>query len=48
VELYLLPKTGGKSSIVAVSKKLPAPALVDERRAQWRAALGGLAAFLAG
>jgi hypothetical protein len=46
VEVYLLPKAGDKSSIVVVSKKLGSQAIVDERRAQWRAALGALAAFL--
>lgn len=46
VEVYLLPKAGDKSSIVVVSKKLGSQAIVDERRAQWRTALGALAAFL--
>jgi hypothetical protein len=46
VEVYLLPKAGGKSSIVVVSKKLGSQTILDERRGQWRAALGALAASL--
>ena len=46
VEVYLAPKAGGKSSIVAVSKKLGNAALVDERRGQWRSALAALASSL--
>jgi hypothetical protein len=46
VEMYVYPKTAEKASIVAVSKKLGSQALVDERRAQWRLALGALATSL--
>ena len=46
VEVYLLPKAGDRSSIVVVSKKLGSQTIVAERRAQWRTALGALAAFL--
>jgi hypothetical protein len=46
VELYIAPKDGGKSTIVAVSKKLPKASLVDERRGQWRTVLGALAMHL--
>jgi hypothetical protein len=47
VEVYLLPKAGGKSSIVVVSKKIRSQTILDERRVQWRAALGALAASFA-
>jgi hypothetical protein len=46
VEIYLAPNTGGKSTIVAVSKKLPQASMVDERRGQWKAALSALAKYL--
>ena len=46
VELYMTPKEDGKSTIVAVSKKLPKASLVDERRGQWRTVLGALAMHL--
>ena len=47
VEVYLLPKANGKSSIVVVSKKLGSQTILDVRRRQWRAALGALAASFA-
>ncbi|HYN06570.1 MAG TPA: hypothetical protein VES67_04195 [Vicinamibacterales bacterium] len=47
VQLYVLPKPGGKSSIVAVNAKLGRAALVEERRGLWRTALGALADSLA-
>ena len=46
VEVYLAPKAGGKSSIVAVSKKLGNATLGDERRGQWRSTLAALASSL--
>jgi hypothetical protein len=46
VQLYLLPKPGGKVSVVAAHAKLEGPAMVEERRAQWRALLNALAASL--
>lgn len=48
VDVYVIPKAGGKSSVVASSARLPAAEMVNERRAQWRKALGSLAAYLAG
>ncbi len=47
VQLYLLPKPGGKVSVVVVNTKLPGVAMVEERREQWRAALRAVAARLA-
>ena len=43
VQFYLLPKAGGKLSVVVTNTKLPRAGMVDERRAQWRAALNALA-----
>jgi hypothetical protein len=43
VQLYVLPKPGGKVSLVATNTKLPAAAMVDARRAQWRTALAKIA-----
>ena len=43
VQLYLLPKAGGKLSIVATNSKLAEGTMVEERRAQWRKALDALA-----
>ena len=47
VQLYLVPKDGGKTSFVATNSKLGSAAMVEERRAVWRAALNSLAAYLA-
>jgi len=47
VQLYLLPKPGGKVSFVATNTKLSGAAAVEQRRTQWRAALNALAATLA-
>ena len=47
VQLYLLPKPGGKVSVVVQNTKLPGAAAVEEWRGQWRAALRSVAAFLA-
>jgi hypothetical protein len=43
VQLYLLPKPGGKVSVVATNSKLAEITMVEERRALWRAALDALA-----
>jgi hypothetical protein len=43
VQFYLLPKAGGKISVVVTNTKLAGAALVEQRRAQWRAALNALA-----
>ena len=43
VQLYLVPKRGGKVSVVIANSKLAQTAMVEERRAKWRAALDGLA-----
>ena len=48
VQFYLLPKPGGKVSLVVVNSKLPGAAMVEERREQWRIALRALATLLAG
>lgn len=47
VQLYLLPKAGGKVSLVATNSKLAGANMVEARRAQWRKALNALAAMLA-
>jgi uncharacterized protein YndB with AHSA1/START domain len=47
VQFYLLPKPGGKVSVVVTNTKLANAATVEERRAQWRVALKAVAAFLA-
>jgi hypothetical protein len=47
VQFYLLPKAGDKVSVVVTNTQLPRAAMVDERRAQWRAALTALAERLA-
>ena len=44
VQLYVLPKPGGKVSVVVVNTRLSGAAMVDERREQWRIALRALAA----
>ena len=47
MQLYLLPRPGGKLSLVVANTKLPGAAMVEERRKQWRMALGAVAALLA-
>jgi hypothetical protein len=47
VQFYLLPKPGGKVSVVVTNTKLAGAAMVEERREQWRAALKAMATFLA-
>jgi hypothetical protein len=47
VQFYLLPKTGGKVSVVVTNTQLPRAAMVEERRTQWRTALNALAGRLA-
>ena len=47
VQFYLLPKPGGKVSVVVTNAKLPGAAMVEERREQWRVALRDVAALLA-
>jgi len=42
VQLYLLPKPGGKVSVVVTNSKLSESAMVEERRALWRTALDAL------
>ena len=46
VQFYLLPKAGGKVSLVVTNSKLPSAADVEERRAAWRQALKELATAL--
>jgi hypothetical protein len=46
VQFYLLPKPGGKTSLVVQHTRLPAPAAVEERRGQWKTAFGAVAALL--
>ena len=43
VQLYLMPKPGGKMSLVATNSKLADAAMVEKRRAQWRTALDAIA-----
>lgn len=45
VQIYLAPKAGDKTSLVVTNSKLTGPAMVEERRTQWRAALAAVAAF---
>jgi hypothetical protein len=47
VQFYLLPKPGGKVSVVVANTRLPGAAMVDQRREQWRIALRAVAALLA-
>ena len=44
VQFYLLPKPGGKVSLVVQHTRLAGPAAVEVHRAQWKAALGAAAA----
>jgi hypothetical protein len=46
VQLYLLPKAGGKVSVVATNSRLADASVVEERRALWRTALDALAQLL--
>jgi hypothetical protein len=46
VEVYVEPKGSGKSSVVVRHAKLLSKEALDERRAQWRAALASLAGYL--
>jgi len=46
VQFYLLTKSEGRTSVVVTHMKLPDAATVEVRRAHWRAALDGLAAFI--
>ena len=46
VQGMLLPKTGGKVSLVVTQSKLADAAAVERQRAQWRIALNALASFL--
>jgi len=43
VQFYLLPKAGGRLSVVVTNTRLPRAAMVEERRRQWRTALNALA-----
>jgi hypothetical protein len=47
VQFYLLPRPGGKVSVVVTNAKLASAAMVEERRALWRAALASLDSALA-
>jgi hypothetical protein len=46
VEIYVVGKPNGRTSVVASMTKLEGPEEVEERRAQWRAALQGLREYL--
>jgi hypothetical protein len=48
VQFYLLPKPGGKVSVVVTNTGLPRAAMVDERRTQWRTVFKALAERLVG
>jgi hypothetical protein len=43
VQLYIMPKAGGKASLVVTNSKLADSAMVEQRRALWRSALTALA-----
>lgn len=43
VQFYLLPKPGGKVSLVVQHTKLAGAVAVEERRAQWKTAVGAVA-----
>ncbi len=47
VQFYLLPKAGGKLSVVVTNTKLAGAAILEQRRRQWRTALNALAEYLA-
>ena len=46
VQLYLVPKSAHKVSVVATNAGLQGPAMVEERRGRWRAVLNAVAAGL--
>jgi hypothetical protein len=46
VQFYLVPKPGGKISVVVVNSRLSGIDIVEERREQWRTALKAVAALL--
>jgi hypothetical protein len=46
VEIYVLDKRNGRTSVVASCTKLTSPEQVERRRAQWRRALEGLKGYL--
>ena len=46
VEIAVMSKPNGRTSVVASMTKLAGPEEVEERRAQWRAALEGLKGYL--
>jgi len=46
VQLYLLRKPGGKVSLVVQHTGLPGAAAIDERRREWKTALGALATLV--
>jgi hypothetical protein len=48
VEIYVYGKPKGTASVVAQNNGLPDAGAVERRRSQWRAALNGLAEYLAG
>jgi hypothetical protein len=47
VQMYLIPKPGGKVSLVVTNTRLSGAAVVEERRVLWRTTLGALATSLA-
>ena len=47
VQFYLIPKPGGKVSVVVTHSKLSSAGQVEERRGQWRAALSAVAKAVA-
>jgi hypothetical protein len=47
VQFYLLPKAGGKLSVVVTNTKLAGAAILEQRRTQWRSALTVFAEYLA-
>jgi hypothetical protein len=47
VQIYAQPKPGGKTIVTVAHSKLPDAPTLELRRAQWRAALSALAAYLA-
>jgi hypothetical protein len=47
VEIHVIPKPGGRSSVTASNTKLRGPGQVEERRSQWKPVLDALKAQLA-